>query len=141
MNANFHFQEWVFLAQVDEQAFERRRKQLIDDFLRNSGTHRAQLEVLQRKIDQQRSMAGSPEEVFVAISSLMCDSFCRLISEISGLKTDINRLRSLTSNMVPTSTTSFRRKPESSTCLDPGLRRDDDRGKSPGGRIYPSISA
>ena len=93
MDTDFHFHEWAFLAQADADAFERRRKDLIESFLRRTGKHRHLLEPLQREIDQLRAQAASPDEAVIAISGMMCNSFHTLINELSGLRGELLRLR------------------------------------------------
>lgn len=96
MATDFHFQEWAFLAQIDAQAFERRRRQLLAQFLRDCGHRRPQLERLQRTIDQQRRTAETPEAAVAAISQLMCTSFCTLLEEVAGLSEEVRKLHGLT---------------------------------------------
>ena len=111
MDTDFHFHEWAFLAQADAQAFERRRTALIEEFLRRSGHHRPLLESLQYEIDQQRRAAATPDEAVVAISSMMCSSFCSLIGEIGGLRRELKRLRDLSAPLVGESTAEQREAP------------------------------
>ena len=97
MKSDFHFHEWAFLAQVDPQAFERRRSQLLDEFVRASGPHRPQLEALQRQIDQLRRAAANPDEAVVSICGLMCESFQVLMEEIVCLRSGLEKLELLAS--------------------------------------------
>ena len=93
MDMDFHFHEWAFLSRVDANAFERRRQDLIEDFLRRSGRHRANLESLQREIDVRRATAGNPQEAVAAIAGMMCHSFSHLITELGGLRNELRRLQ------------------------------------------------
>lgn len=97
MDADFHFHEWAFLARTDAQAFERRRLRLLESFLSESGQRRPALESLQREIERQRAAAASPEEAVAAISGMMCNSFCTLVGELRELRSEIQKLDSLSS--------------------------------------------
>ena len=93
MDLEIYFNEWVFLAETDPEAFERRREQYINQFLSQSGRHRQRLESLQHRIDAERKLASTPEEVLMMISELLCESLCALAGETQSLSDDARRLK------------------------------------------------
>lgn len=92
MDQDLYFNEWAFLARTDPEIFERRRKEYIGSFLSGTGVHRPRLEALQARIDAQRSLADTPEEAVMAISTLMCDSLADLAGKMKNLCTDLRDL-------------------------------------------------
>lgn len=93
MNLDFHFSEWAFLAKTDPEVFERRREQIIAEFLSQSGRHRQRLEVLQSRVDRERQLAATPQQAVVAISRLMCESLAELAGGMSSLTTDLRGIK------------------------------------------------
>jgi hypothetical protein len=87
------FEEWAFLARVDPEAFERRRRKVIDEFLSNSGRHRPGAEILQRRIDALRGRSKDPRECLLAISRLMHDQLVCLGDELNSLKNGLGKLQ------------------------------------------------
>lgn len=92
---DFHFSEWCFLAQVDPDAFERRRLRLIEDFLSRSGRHRPRLECLQAAIDKEREASDSTAETLLMLSRKMCGALWLLEEELKELSSDLHRLEPL----------------------------------------------
>lgn len=90
---DFFFEEWAFLAKVDPEAFERRRRKVIDEFLSNSGRQRALGEQLQREIDAVRGRAGEPLEALLAISGMLYEHLGFLGEELHVLRDAVGRLK------------------------------------------------
>lgn len=95
MELDYYFNEWAFLAQADPEAFERRRKQYIGEFLRRSGRHRRRLEALQARIDAERRPGVPPQQTVLALSRLMCASLDELHAAMTGLSADLKQLNRL----------------------------------------------
>lgn len=95
MEWDYYFNEWAFLAQADPEAFERRRKQYIDAFLRRTGRHRRRLEALQASIDAERRHEVSPQQTVLALSRMMCASLDELHAAMTGLSADLRQLNRL----------------------------------------------
>ena len=90
---DFFFEEWAFLAKVDPEAFERRRRKVIDEFLSNSGRQRALGEQLQREIDAVRGRTEEPLEALLAISSMLYEQLRFLGEELHALRNAVGKLR------------------------------------------------
>ena len=86
---DFSFEEWAALARLDPQAFERRRREVIDEFLRSSGSQRASGEALQREIDAVRKQAGTPQDALLAISGMLHAQLSFLGEELCALREDL----------------------------------------------------
>lgn len=95
MEWDYYFNEWAFLAKADPEAFERRRKQYIDDFLRRTGRHRRRLEALQASIDAERRPEVPPQQTVLALSRMMCASLDELHAAMTGLSADLRQLNRL----------------------------------------------
>lgn len=69
------FDDWLQLARTDPQAFERRRKAVIDAFIDAAPAERRQrLRRLQWRIDAERSRASNPTAAWVKLSNMMWES-------------------------------------------------------------------
>ncbi len=88
---DFHFNEWSLLAQIDPASFERRRQQLIAQFLSESGKHRPRLEFLQATIDAARERTQSPEEAVMLLSAKLCASLVVLEETLKALVVDLSK--------------------------------------------------
>lgn len=67
----FFFQEWSFIAKVDPETFESRRRRTLGDALQQLGSLREHGERLQAEIDAARIRSEDPERaILVAISQL-----------------------------------------------------------------------
>ncbi len=95
MDADYHFSEWAFLAKTDPEAFERRRRACIEQFLEQSGHRRARLEALQATIDAECEMAATPREAMLAVSRMMCNSLAELHLAMATLSGEFRNLRQL----------------------------------------------
>ncbi len=74
-NTHIDFDEWARLAAEDPAAFERRRAEVIDDFIAHAPPERRQrLRGLQWRIDGVRKTAANPTAACIRISSMMWDS-------------------------------------------------------------------
>jgi hypothetical protein len=82
---DFFFEEWAFLARVDPEAFERRRRNLIAEFLAASPRQRALGEALQNRIDQARGRAAEPLEALLAIALMLRAELGRLAEKLHAL--------------------------------------------------------
>lgn len=100
---DFFFEEWAFLAKVDPEAFERRRRKVIDEFLGNSGRQRALGEQLQREIDAVRGRAGEPLEALLAISGMLYEHLGFLGEELHALRDAVGRLKDAKETECPKS--------------------------------------
>lgn len=84
------FDEWAALAKTDPQAFEARRRAVIEDALNQSQPkNRQRLECLQWKIDQIRDRAPNPLSACVKISDMMWDA----LAGPGGLKERLEQLQ------------------------------------------------
>ena len=71
----FDFNAWSELAARDPEAFERRRSEVIEDFIRRAPEDRQErLRRLQWRIDRTRERAGNPVAACVRLSQMMWDS-------------------------------------------------------------------
>jgi len=89
---DFSFEEWAALARHDPEAFERRRREVIDEFLRSSGSQRARGEALQREIDAVRKRAETPQDALLAISGMLHAQLSFLGEELCALRKDLGRI-------------------------------------------------
>ncbi len=85
VDTEFHFSEWAFLARVDPDAFERRRRMTIERFLNKSGRQKSLGLTLQREIDAERARAGDSRLAMLAISRMMFRSLAFLGEELSTM--------------------------------------------------------
>lgn len=82
---DFSFEEWAALAREDADAFERRRRQLIEGML-SAAPERMQrrLRGLQFQIDLERERAGTPLGAAARLNSMMWSSFADLRDALAG---------------------------------------------------------
>lgn len=87
---SFDFDEWAELASGNQQAFERRRNELIENLISQStdAKLRRRLQGIQFKIDLHRQLAKTPIQSCLKISSMMWSS---LLDE-GGLKDALDSL-------------------------------------------------
>ncbi len=72
---SFDFGCWMRLARSDPQAFERRRREVLEAVIRQAGpARRRRLEGLQCRIDLERRRARTPMAACLRLSSMMWDS-------------------------------------------------------------------
>lgn len=70
------FDDWAELARVDPEAFERRRREVIDAFIESAPErNREHLRCLQWRIDMERRRASNPVSACYRIYRMMWDSF------------------------------------------------------------------
>lgn len=86
MNFNFDFDEWAALAHSDADAFERKRRNAIDDALMRIEGNRTRLEGLQFRIDMERRRARTATKSYLRLSSLMWRSFDAMNEAANGRK-------------------------------------------------------
>lgn len=91
-DTDIFFEEWAFLARVDPDAFERRRRKVIDEFLSNSVRRRPGAELLQRQIDALRSRCSDPRQSLLVISRMLHDQLVCLDDELNSLKDGLGKL-------------------------------------------------
>jgi len=73
--AKFDFDAWVKLARHDPQAFEEKRKRLIDDAINAAPAHKQQrLRCLQWKLDKIRETSRTPMIACLHINRLLWES-------------------------------------------------------------------
>lgn len=91
--ANFNFEEWALLAKVNPEAFELRRREIIDMFLRESPERQRRFGgILQREIDAERQRAGDPQKAFLAVAKMMCQQLAFLGEELHNLSGAMKKL-------------------------------------------------
>ncbi len=89
---DFVFDDWKTLAETNPQAFEEKRKRVIEDMIGEaSEKHRSRLEGLQWRIDIERKRSSNPFSACVRISNMMLDSVYGERGLVSALKGDIKR--------------------------------------------------
>ena len=91
----FVFEEWVFLAKVDPEAFELRRRRFLEEFIAASGKNELLGNWLQREIDHVRAHAATPAAALCSITGMMCDQLLFLGEELKSLRVQLNRVREL----------------------------------------------
>jgi len=91
---NFAFHEWAFLARVDPEAFETRRRATIAEFIADSGARNGVGNSLQAEIDAVRQRAGDPQSALLAIFDMMRRRLDRLGDEIENLRDEFQPSRS-----------------------------------------------
>lgn len=70
-----NFDDWAALARTDPEAFERRRREVIESFIESTPeAHREQLRRLQWRIDTERNRAPTPLAACIRISAMMWES-------------------------------------------------------------------
>lgn len=75
VQSSFDFGCWMHLARTDPQAFERRRREVLDQVIRNAApSRRRRLQGLQARIDLERQRARTPMAACLRLSSMMWDS-------------------------------------------------------------------
>lgn len=73
-DAAFDFEAWADLARRDPEAFERQRKQMIDDFIASAPESiRKRLAGFQWRIDMERDRCDNPLQACIRISNMMWD--------------------------------------------------------------------
>ena len=69
---DFDFDEWMYLAHSDPDAFEERRKRVIDEAIARAPQHmQTRLRALQWRIDMERSRASNPLSACIRLSNMM----------------------------------------------------------------------
>lgn len=91
-DTDIFFEEWAFLARVDPDAFERRRRKVIDEFLNSSVRRRPGAELLQRKIDALRGRCTDPAQSLLLISRMLHAQLVCLDDELNSLKDGLGNL-------------------------------------------------
>ncbi|WP_153111619.1 DUF3135 domain-containing protein [Propionivibrio limicola] len=91
--SDFIFEEWAFLARVDPEAFEIRRRKAIGEFLGTSGRQRVLGEMLQRRIDAARVEAETPQAALVVIARMLCEELDVLGNELQALRDQMGKIR------------------------------------------------
>jgi hypothetical protein len=74
MNIRIDFDEWVKIARENPQEFERKRRELINNFIVSAPPEQQKkLRELQVIIDAERAMSGTPLEACQRISAMMME--------------------------------------------------------------------
>jgi hypothetical protein len=90
MASEFNFQELAFLARIDAEAFEHRRRRLIDDFLDASSEPQRSLgRRLQREIDARRQRTRNPADALADIFAILRQHTEFLADSLVGLRAGI----------------------------------------------------
>jgi hypothetical protein len=87
---DFFFEEWAFLARVDPEAFEQRRRVVIAGFLATSLRPRALGEALQARIDLARGRAAEPLEALLTIALMLHAELGRLGEKLHALYAELD---------------------------------------------------
>jgi hypothetical protein len=94
MDTNFNFQEWALLAKTSPEAFEKRRRETINEFLSASSDRQRRFGLgLQREIDFEIKRANNPQAALAVIAKMMWDQVAFLCAEVNTLSTDIRELQ------------------------------------------------
>ncbi len=97
----FDFDAWSRLATQDPEAFEMRRRLLIEQFIQNApDTHRARLKGLQFRLDMERRRSRTPLAACLRISDMMWQA----LLGPGGLQASLNQLINFTSESPRKST-------------------------------------
>lgn len=97
-SASFDFDEWSALARSDPAAFEQRRLELIEEFLRDLPAHdQRRLRGLQFRIDMERRRARTPMAACLRLSAMMWDS----LLGSRGLKNALDSLLNAAVSPIP----------------------------------------
>jgi hypothetical protein len=73
-DTTFDFEAWADLAKTDPEAFETKRKQMIDDFIASAPESlRKRLVGFQWRIDMERERCDNPLQACIRISNMMWD--------------------------------------------------------------------
>lgn len=85
----FDFDAWMKLAQSDPQAFEERRKRVIEEAIAQAPEHmQVRLRALQWRIDMERNRASNPLSACIRLSGMMWE----MVYGESGLISAIGEL-------------------------------------------------
>ena len=99
-STEFDFDEWSSLAKSDPAAFEEKRLELIEEFLRELPAHDQQrLRGLQFRIDMERRRARTPMAACLKLSAMMWDS----LLGSRGLKNALDSLMHAATSATPQS--------------------------------------
>lgn len=91
VRSKFDFDAWVTLARLDPQAFEEKRKRLIEDAIQGAPAHKQQrLRCLQWKLDKIRETSRTPMIACLHINRLLWEN-------VTGEDGLLNRLQQLKS--------------------------------------------
>lgn len=72
---HFDFEQWSNLAALDPEAFEARRRALIEEVIRSTPLHRQpRLRGLQWRLDRLRERSGTPLAACIRMSEVMWDA-------------------------------------------------------------------
>jgi len=83
---DFCFEEWATLAREDGEAFESRRRQLIENLVAAAPERmQGRLRGLQFQIDLERERAGTPLGAAVRLNSMMWSGFVGLRDALAGV--------------------------------------------------------
>lgn len=112
---DFHFQEWAFLAKVDPEAFELRRRKVVEQFLENSSDRQRTVgRRLQREIDANRHPIDDPRLALAAISRMLWQQVGFLCDGLNDLSDCMKRLEKANISALTVSAVSL-----GSTAVDP----------------------
>ncbi len=76
---DFDFDEWMTLNQEDPEAFEQRRREMIDQLIQSAPQqHQRRLRGLDFQVSMERRRAQTPMDSCIRLSRLMWESFADL---------------------------------------------------------------
>ncbi len=89
---SFDFDEWHRLSQESPEKFERKRRQLCQQFIENSPRkYQRRLQGLMFQIDMNRRKSANPMDSCIRLSGLMWDSFHELVEGLKQLSSNAER--------------------------------------------------
>ncbi len=85
-NKRFFFNEWGFLAKVDPELFELRRKKAIEELLRDSGKPTLHHSRLQSEIDTAKDLDKDPQQTLLESAKELRDQLTLLENRLALMK-------------------------------------------------------
>ena len=84
---DFDFDAWMALAKEDPEAFERRRREMIDAYLDSlpEEASRDRLQRLQWRVDRERERARTPMDAAVRLYDMMWESVAKTYDHLQEL--------------------------------------------------------
>lgn len=84
LEEGFDFDFWAELARSDPEAFDQRRRELLEKAIRLCKSDQRRMRGLQNRIELERRKAGVPLKACLRLSGLMWESFGKLNGRLNG---------------------------------------------------------
>lgn len=84
LEEGFDFDFWAELARSDPEAFDRRRRELLEKAIHLCKSDKRRMRGLQNRIELERRKAGVPLKACLRLSGLMWESFGELNGRLNG---------------------------------------------------------